>query len=202
MTRLQTIRYSVWGAAAFVLLGLAAFYWTSARVAEPETSAVVTIGGPFALVADTGEAITEADLVGHISLLFFGFTHCPDVCPTAMAEATAWLDELGTDSDGLVIYFVTVDPTRDTPAAMNAYLSAFHPDIVGLSGSAEAVDQMLDAFHVFREQISLADGGYTMNHSAGFYVLDDKGRFIDVIDPNDGHDAAISEIRSAIAGGV
>lgn len=199
MTRLQMIRYSIWGAAAIVLLVAAVVFWSSSQTSQSDP-AVVTIGGPFTLVDHTGAVVTEDILNGHPSLLFFGFTHCPDVCPTALGEATAWLDELGPDAEDLAVYFVTVDPERDTQDAMATYLTAFHPAIVGLTGSTEAVHQMLDEFHVYYRSVPLENGGYTMDHTASFYLLDDDAYFIGTIGTLDGPDAAIAKLRAAITG--
>lgn len=197
MTRLQVIRYSIWGAAALILLVFALVFWS--RNADTTNSAVVTVGGPFTLIADDGTPVTEAILEGKPSLLFFGFTHCPDVCPTALAEVGTWLEALGPEADEINVFLVTVDPARDTVEAMAQYLTAFDPRIVGLTGTQAEIDQMLDAFYVFRERVDRADG-YDMNHPASFYVFDADGVFVNRIDPHDGRDAALADIRAVIAG--
>ncbi|MGE0456865.1 MAG: SCO family protein [Bauldia sp.] len=198
MTRVQKIRYAVWAAAAVVLLIAAVVFWTTSR--ETPRADAVTVGGPFTLVSETGEEVTEAALRGHPSLIFFGFTHCPDVCPTALGRASAWLDELGPAAEDLEVYFVTVDPARDTQEVIATYLTSFHPDIVGLTGPVDAVHAMLDSFFVTYEEVPLDGGGYLMNHTTSFYVLDDNAEFIGTIGTMEGNDEALATIRSAIAG--
>lgn len=198
MTRVQKIRYAVWAAAALMLLIAAIVFWTTSRDTPQATNA--TIGGPFSLVSETGEEVTEAGLRGHPSLLFFGFTHCPDVCPTALARASAWLDELGPEAEDLKVYFVTVDPARDTQEVLARYLSSFHPDIIGLTGPTEAVHAMLDAFLVTYEAVPIDGGGYLMNHTSSFYVLDDSAQFIGTIGTMESADQALATLRAAIAG--
>ncbi|MGD9740441.1 MAG: SCO family protein [Bauldia sp.] len=195
---MQKIRYAVWAAAAVVLLIAAVVFWTTSR--ETPRADAVTVGGPFTLVSETGEEVTEAALRGHPSLIFFGFTHCPDVCPTALGRASAWLDELGPAAEDLEVYFVTVDPARDTQEVIATYLTSFHPDIVGLTGPVDAVHAMLDSFFVTYEEVPLDGGGYLMNHTTSFYVLDDNAEFIGTIGTMEGNDEALATIRSAIAG--
>ncbi len=201
MTRLQMIRYTIWGAAAVILLVFAFVFWSRTNEVETaDSSAVVTIGGPFTLTAHNGTVVTEAALEGQPTLMFFGFTHCPDVCPTALAEVGTWLEALGPDADLLAVYLVSVDPERDTVPVMAQYLSVFDPQITGLTGTPEQIDAMLDEFHVFSEKVEGADGNYTMNHTAAFYLFDANGEFADVINYNDGRDAAVADIRAVIDG--
>jgi len=201
MTRLQMIRYTIWGAAAVVLLVFALVFWSRTNsVVTADNSVVVTIGGPFTLIADDGTTVTEAALRGQPTLMFFGFTHCPDVCPTALAEVGTWLDALGPDADQLSVYLVTVDPERDTVPALAQYLSVFNPQITGLTGTPEQIDAMLREFHVFSEKVDIENGDYTMNHTAAFYLFDANGVFADVIDYHDGRDAAVADIRAVIGG--
>lgn len=206
MTRLQVVRYASWAAVAIVLVVASVATWS--RMGEnqvealpdiPAAEASVTIGGPFSVVDDAGEPVTEAALLGHPSMLFFGFTRCPDVCPTALAEAGVWLDALGDESEDLEVYFVTVDPERDTPERMAEYLSAFHPAITGLSGPADAVYALLDTFRVYYEKLPADESGnYNMQHTASFYLLDDQGQFHSLIGYNDGEDVALERLRTLI----
>ena len=207
MNRVQVIRYSVWGAAAVVLAIAAAVTWTTTRRGEENLVAgniggAATegpYGGPFALVSDTGETVTQADLLGHPTIMFFGFTTCPDVCPTAMAEATSWLTELGPEAGDLEVYFVTVDPERDTPDRLAEYLSAFHPDIVGLTGPVDDVHAMLSSYGILFQRVALAEGGYTMDHAASFLLFDETADIAGIIGYNEDHAAALAEVRELIA---
>ncbi|MGV8840828.1 MAG: SCO family protein [Bauldia sp.] len=196
MTRIQVIRYTIWGAAAVVLLVFAFVFW-SRNDTDP---AVVTIGGPFTLTADDGTTVTEATLRGKTTLMFFGFTHCPDVCPTALAEVGTWLEALGPEAEELNVYLVTVDPERDTVEAMAQYLTAFDPRVTGLTGTREQIDAMLAAYRVWSEKVPLENGDYTMDHTAAFLLFDDDGVFADVIDYHDGRDAAVADIRAVLNG--
>jgi protein SCO1/2 len=207
MNRVQVIRYSVWGAAAVVLAIAAVVTWSTTRRTEDNVAAATATppapaeryGGPFTLITDTGTTLTQADLIGHPSILFFGFTSCPDVCPTAMAEASSWLTELGPEAGNLNVYFVTVDPERDTQDRLAQYLTAFHPDIVGLTGPADAVHAMLDSYGIYYRREPLANGDYTMDHSASFLLLDEAADFFGLIDYNQEHAAAMAEVRELLA---
>jgi protein SCO1/2 len=110
--------------------------------------------------------------------LFFGYTHCPDVCPTTLFEMSEVLRAMGKDADRVNAYFVSVDPDRDTPAAVKDYLSSFDPHLKGLTGSPEAVAKMLSVYRVYAKKVPGKDGDYTMDHSAMIYLMDTKGRFV------------------------
>ena len=137
-----------------------------------------SVGGPFRLVDQTGRTVTEKDLEGAPSLVFFGFTHCPDVCPTALQEITTIYDALGPKGDRLRSFFVTVDPERDTPEVLKTYLSSFDSRIRGLSGDRAALDAMLKSWRVYARKVPTEGGGYTMDHTALVYLMDKRGRFV------------------------
>ena len=132
----------------------------------------------FALTDHTGKARTLEDFKGKVVSIFFGFTHCPDVCPTTLAEMKGVLDKLGSDDAKRVqVLFVTIDPERDTPALLANYVPAFHPSFIGLSGSPEATAKMAKDFKVFYQKVpGKTPGSYSMDHSAGSYVYDPQGR--------------------------
>ena len=132
--------------------------------------------------------------------MFFGFLNCPDVCPTALAEVSGWLAELGDEAEDLAVYFVTVDPERDQPEQMAAYLSAFDPRIVGITGPVDDVHAMLDGYHVYYERYE-TDNGYLMNHGASFYMLDEDGEFVGTITYNELRDEALRLVRRLIGTG-
>ena len=157
--------------AGAAILGLVA--WLSFGQAP---SAFPGIGGPFALSTQTGTAATEKSLAGKPTLMFFGYTHCPDVCPATLFQVSELLRAMGPEP-GVNAVFVTVDPERDTPEVMKDYLSSFDPHIVGLTGSREAVDAMLKGYRVYAKKVPGKDGDYTMDHSALVYLMDKSGRF-------------------------
>lgn len=137
-----------------------------------------SVGGAFSLVDQDGKPVTEADVKGRPTLVFFGFTRCPDVCPTALYEITQAMAALGPDADQTQALFVTVDPERDTPEALKAYLSSFSPRIRGLTGSPEAVQGMVKAYKAYAKKQATKDGDYTMDHTAIVYLMDKNGAFV------------------------
>jgi protein SCO1 len=136
------------------------------------------IGGPFQLTDQTGQTVTEKNLLGHPTLVFFGFTHCPDVCPTELFEMSEILRALGKDADGVNAYFISVDPERDTAAAMKDYLSSFDPHLKGLTGDPDAVAKAISAYRVYAKKVPLPDGDYTMDHTALIYLMGRDGKFV------------------------
>ena len=145
--------------------------------APPASTSRVDLGGPFVLTDQGGRPFTDRDLRGRPAALFFGFTTCPEVCPTTLARWSASLKALGQDGDKVRLVFVSVDPERDTPAVLKRYLSDFDPRITGLTGSPDAVARTLAAYHVYARKVPLPGGGYTMDHTAATYLFDRKGGF-------------------------
>jgi protein SCO1/2 len=123
-----------------------------------------------------GKMRSLADFRGKVVTLFFGFTHCPDVCPTTLAEMAQVMRELGPDAAQVQVLFITVDPERDTPAVLSKYVPAFHPDFLGLCGDPEAVARVAKEFKIFYQKQPLKEGSYSVDHSAGTYILDREGR--------------------------
>lgn len=140
------------------------------------------IGGPFTLVDHHGKSVTERDYLGKPTLIFFGFTNCPDVCPTTLSELTTRLQELGPEAHRLNVLFITVDPERDTPQQLALYLSSFDPRITGLSGTPENISAAMTGYRVYAHKIPLKDGGYTMDHTAAVYMMNSKGQFVGLMD--------------------
>jgi protein SCO1/2 len=136
------------------------------------------IGGPFSLIDQDGRPVTDKDLRGRPFLVFFGFTHCPDVCPTALFEISEVLGKLGPEAQRVSALFVTVDPDRDTPAQMKDYLSSFNPRLVGLTGDPAAIAAVAKEYRVYVKKVPLDHGDYTMDHTALVYLMDKDGRFV------------------------
>ena len=139
---------------------------------------VAAIGGPFRLINQDGQTVTDQDFRGRPFLAFFGFTHCPDVCPTSLFEISEVLKAMGKDADRVNAWFVSVDPERDTNAAMKDYLSSFDPHLKGLTGDPQAVAKVLSAYRVYAKKVPLKDGDYTMDHTALTYLMDRDGKFV------------------------
>ena len=160
--------------------------------------APIAIGGPFTLTDQTGATVTEAALKGHPSALFFGYTYCPDVCPTTLYELTVLLGQLGPDADKLKVYFVTVDPERDTQAKLAEYLQAFDPRISGLTGTRPQIDQMLKAYRVYSRKVPGEGDAYLMDHTASVYLLDANAGFAGTFDDQEKEDAAFAKLQRLV----
>jgi protein SCO1/2 len=128
------------------------------------------------LVGQDSRARSRDDFKGRVTVLLFGFTHCPDFCPTALSNLSVVLDQLGEERDRVQIAFITVDPERDTPEVLRDYLSGFGPNFVGLTGEPVTIRKAAKTFKVFFQKIPLPDGDYTMDHSAVIYILDPQAR--------------------------
>jgi protein SCO1/2 len=135
------------------------------------------IGGPFRLTDQSGRTVTDQDFRGHPFLVFFGFTHCPDVCPTTLFEVSEVLGKLGPDAERVSALFITIDPERDTPAQMKDYLSSFNPRLTGLTGDPAAIAAVAKAYRVYVKKVPQGDD-YTMDHTALVYLMDKDGRFV------------------------
>jgi len=162
--------------AASLAVGLLVVLWLAGGLRG--VAAPAAIGGPFQLTDQAGQAVSDKNLKGRPTLIFFGFTHCPDVCPTSLFEISEVLRAMGKDADRVNAWFVSVDPERDTPAAMKDYLSSFDPHLKGLTGDPDAVAKVISAYRVYAKKVPLKDGDYTMDHTALIYLMDRDGNFV------------------------
>jgi protein SCO1/2 len=153
------------------------------------------VGGPFRLVDQNSQQVTDETLKGRPFLVFFGFTHCPDICPTTLFEISEILRQLGPDGDRLKALFVTVDPERDTPEKLKDYLSSFDPRLGALTGTPEQVAAMTKAYRVYARKVPLQGGDYTMDHTALVYLMDKQGRFIAPFNVKRKPEEAAAELR-------
>ena len=167
----------------------------SGRLSTPVAQQVAAIGGPFKLTDQDGHAVTDQELKGRPFLVFFGFTNCPDVCPTTLFEVSEILRALGPDADRTRALFITVDPERDTPAVMKEYLSSFDPHLSGLTGDPAAIAAVAKAYRVYFKKVPLDQGGYTMDHTAIVYLMDKTGRFVSPFSLKRTTDAAAADLR-------
>ena len=167
--------------AAF-LGGLATVLAVVLVVARPPgaalSSASAAIGGPFKLIDQNGRTVTDADFKGEPSLVFFGFTHCPDACPTTLLELSDVLQKLGPASSKLHVLFITVDPERDDVASIKDYLSSFNPQVIGLTGDPTAIAAVAKEYRVYYKKVPTEAGDYTMDHTALVYLMDRNGHFV------------------------
>jgi protein SCO1/2 len=157
------------------------------------------IGGPFQLVDQNGKPFGDSDLKGKWHLVFFGYTNCPDTCPTALNEMALALERLGKERGDVGIVFITVDPERDTPGALKSYVENFAAPIVALTGTVEEVAQAAKAYRVYYAKHPRADGGYDMDHSAVIYVMDPQGRFAATLTPDSTAQAIAERLQKLLS---
>ncbi|GIX11444.1 SCO family protein [Elioraea sp.] len=198
---LRTIRLVAYGLAALLAVGTGAALWlrhdagVEQRLGGMAVPPSVSIGGPFTLTDHTGAAVTEASYRGRLMLIFFGFTHCPDVCPTELQVIAEVLDALGEDAARVAPLFVTVDPERDTPEALTRYVALFDPRIIGLTGTPEQIAAVARAYRVYYAKVHPPGATeYTMDHSSFVYLMDAEGRFAGLFR----HGAPAAEIAAAV----
>jgi protein SCO1 len=153
------------------------------------------VGGAFELVDQDGRRVTDQDLKGRPTLVFFGFTHCPEICPTTLFEVSEVLEKLGPDADKVNALFITVDPERDSPAALKAYLSSFNPGLKALGGDEAAIAKVAKAYRVYYRKVPLDQGGYTMDHTAMVYLMDKTGAFVAPFSLKRTAEAAAADLR-------
>ncbi|MGC2084650.1 MAG: SCO family protein [Bradyrhizobium sp.] len=161
-------------------------------------AAPAAIGGPFQLTDQSGATVTDKSLQGRPTLIFFGFTHCPDVCPTSLFEISEVLRAMGPDADRVNAYFISVDPERDTPAAMKDYLSSFDPHLKGLTGDPEVMAKVTAEYRVYAKKVPLKDGDYTMDHTALVYLMDRDGHFVSPFNLKQPPEQAAAELKKYI----
>ena len=178
-------------AGAAALAGVTLVLWPR----EPTATRVSDVGGAFKLTDHNGRAVTEAEFKGKPFLVFFGFTHCPDVCPTALFEISETLRRLGPDADKARALFITVDPERDTPEKLKQYLSSFDPRIVGLTGTPDEIAAVTKTYKVYAKKVPTEGGDYTMDHSAIVYLMDRQGRFVAPFNLKRPADQAAADLR-------
>ncbi|CAJ1369885.1 MAG: SCO family protein [Roseibium album] len=201
MSGLKLFRYVAWAAVA-VLAGVSGVLVYQQTAGNENSGGLIeplaAIGGPFELVDGNGETVTDATFAGKPTVLFFGFTYCPDVCPTTLSELQGWMDALGDDAEKLNYAFVSVDPERDTPEVMRDYVWAFDKRITPLTGSREQVDAMIKAYRVYAKKVPLDDGDYTMDHSAAVYLMNADNKFVGTIAYQEAEDTALPKLRRLI----
>jgi protein SCO1/2 len=158
-------------------LGVASFMYLSRH----QSAKSVAIGGPFHLTSTTGAEVTDADFKGHPFLVYFGYTHCPDICPTVLTQMSQVLKAMGDDKRMKAV-FISVDPERDTPAVMKQYLSSFDPSIIGLSGTREETDAVERAYRIIARRVPEPNGDYTIDHTSFVFLMDKQGHFVTPVD--------------------
>ncbi|MCY0095986.1 SCO family protein [Hoeflea ulvae] len=197
---MKAIRIALWAliAAFAVVLGWLTYEW---QMTENEIAAK-PYGVPFELVDQSGAPITEAAFQGRPSALFFGFTHCPEVCPTTLYELDGWLKQVDPDGDRINAYFITVDPERDTPELLGNYVAGVTDRVTGISGPPEKIAEVVKGFNIYAKKVPIdaadPEGDYTMDHTASVFLLDAQGRFKSTIAWGENPETAVSKLENLL----
>lgn len=194
-SKLVLFRRVLWSLVVVAAIGATALF-----LFRPPANPLAVTGTPFTLESTNGGTFTEADLRGTPSLVFFGYTFCPDVCPTTLAETVVWKEELGLDSGDLRTIFVTVDPERDTKEVLAEYLGAFDPQVIGLVGTPEQTEAAKASFGAMSEKVESGDEFYLVNHTASVFLINSDGSFEGTIAYGEAKDTAVGKIRRLIEG--
>lgn len=199
---MKTVRVILW-AAVVVMAGVLGWLTYSVTKSDQQI-AEAPFGVPFQLVDQNGQPITEQAFRGKPTALFFGFTHCPEVCPTTLFELDGWLKQVDPNATGLQAYFVTVDPERDTPEILGRYISNVTNRVTGIAGDPDKIAEVVKGFRVYAKKIPLdeaqPDGDYTMDHTASIFLLDAEGRFKGTIAYGENPDTAIKKLENLMKG--
>jgi protein SCO1 len=195
---MKLFRYALWA-----LVAAAATFATLLVVQQREGAVTllpeIKLGAPFALVDQNNAPITEAALAGKPFVLFFGFTHCPEVCPTTLYELTGYFDTLGDDAKDVRAFFVSVDPERDTPEVLKEYMSSF-PRVTGITGNAGEVEKLKNAWKIYSKKVPLEGGGYTMDHTASLFLVKADGSLLGTIAYGEKAETALAKLKRLAAG--
>jgi protein SCO1/2 len=197
--RRQWLLMAFAGLFGFSAVALCVVYAVGFRGPGHGVAAIAPIGGPFTLTDDTGATVTEKTLAGKPYAMYFGYTFCPDVCPTTLFDLSRWIQKLGPGADKLNYVFVTVDPERDTMKSMHAYLSSFDKHIRGYTGTPAQIAQIAKAYRVYYKKIPTDDGSYTMDHSAIIYLMGPDNNFVTVIPYQEDDASAIAKLKNLAA---
>jgi len=188
----QRLRIILW-----VLVGIAALGGILLALRSPSSSSetsVATIGGPFILTGGDGKPFNSARLNGKPAAIFFGFTNCPDVCPTTLARLVKLRRKLGGD-DAMSIVFITVDPERDGPAEVGSYAGLFNAPVIGLTGSATDIERVKKQFGAFSQNVEQPGGSYSVDHTASVFLMDKNGQFVATLSPEEGDGVALDKLK-------
>lgn len=197
---MKTLRLILWIGVAVVAAAVSYAYVAKNSKPEQTQQAVTPLGGPFNLVDNKGQPITQKDILGRNHAIFFGFTNCPDVCPTTLLEVASWMKDLGSESEKLDFYFFSVDPERDSPEIMNDYVTAFDPRITGITGDPAEMKRTLSAYKIYANKVDLGDGDgdYTMDHSAFVMLFKADGTFRGTISFGENDEVALEKLRRLV----
>ncbi len=198
MTGIKLLRYILWA-----MVGAAGAFGAALFMQQREGNVTllpdIKLGQPFALVDQNNAPITEAAMAGKPFVLFFGFTHCPEVCPTTLYELTGWFETLGDEAKDVGGFFVSVDPERDTPDVLKDYLSSF-PRITGLTGNPDEIEKLTSAWKIYAKKVPLDGGGYTMDHTASIFLVKADGSLMGTISYGESPETALAKLKRLAKG--
>lgn len=195
---MKTIRILLWALVALAVAGMAVLLLRQ-PVSEPVDSSPASIGGPFTLTGADGRTFSSTALAGKPYAIFFGFTHCPDVCPTTLARMVKLRRQLRAGAEPFKIVFVSVDPERDGPAELRNYLSLFPDPIIGLTGTQARIDHAKRQFGIYSQKVPDGAGGYTVDHSASVLLFDRNGDFVATISAEENDRVALEKLKRIAA---
>jgi protein SCO1 len=196
---MRKLRYMLWTLVAVATLaaGLVVVNLPQERASAPSS---IVIGGPFTMTDQDGRPVTEKTFQGKARAMFFGFTYCPDICPTTLSRMAQLMQLLGEDADKLQVILVSVDPERDTPEVLKPYVEAFDSRFVALTGTPQQLADFATGYRFYYKKVPTADGNYTMDHSAGVYLYDSSGAFRSTLDPHETDEVVLKKLRLLIDG--
>jgi cytochrome oxidase Cu insertion factor (SCO1/SenC/PrrC family) len=196
---LRRLRALLFGLSAALALCAALLVW---RLNSTEYDAAglqpAAIGGPFTLIDQNGRERTDRDFRGKWMLVYFGYTYCPDVCPTTLQDMAVALRRLGPKARDFVPVFITLDPARDRPAVLKKYLAAFGPEFEGLTGTPQEIASVAQAYRVYFAKHPLPGGGYSVDHASTIYLMDRNGQFLSTLDDQEGAGALERDLASRV----
>ena len=198
---MRRVRIVLWVLVALILAAYAFLMLRPAQETPPQQHplAISSIGGPFTLTGADGKPFSSTALAGKPYAIFFGFTHCPDVCPTTLARMIRLRQQLGAGDRPFEILFVTVDPERDGPAEVGKYAELFNSPVTGLTGSPAQIEQVKKQFGIFSQKVPDSSGGYSVDHTSTVLLFDRKGDFSGTIAPEEGDGAALAKLKRITA---
>jgi protein SCO1/2 len=202
---MSTLRLALWILVAVALFGLGAlaisgYSMRSNGIAGVSPLPGAPLGGAFKLIDQRGEPVTEAVFRGKPSVTLFGYTHCPDVCPTGLMQMASWAEQLGADAEKLRFVFVTVDPERDTQQVVGDYVTAFSDRIIGVTGDPQAVHAMTKDYKIYSRKVPLENSDYSMDHTASMILQDAEGNFVGTIDNKEAAEVGLAKLKRLVAG--
>lgn len=195
---MRKTRYILWALVAVAIVAATSLLFVRKIDEKAESTPTLKIGGPFTMTNQNGDTVTDKTYAGRALAMFFGFTYCPDVCPTTLARLTNLKAKLGPDALRLQVILVSVDPERDTPKVLKDYLASFDPSFEALTGTSEQVASFAQTYRAFYEKVPDNSGGYTMNHSAGVYLFDPEGEFRGTITVHETDEIAVQKLKRLV----